>query len=421
MGLFRRKSSRIPSAPLPTWDDTRWRSHLRANALGTEHHIGIYSQMITDDRKEAARLHQNSEIPRARTFAESAIRNQRTVTALSALNPLSNALYQRSDPLAGFTSLVQIPEPARSGIVTLIFAAARLHMSYLTDTVNFLKEQFGPMHVEQIQEADGELYPLVNPTVRDALSPAPATPEDVDKELASAVKQHFGIDLLPSSKPTAPSTSTPSPSDPTQTTVPVSVPDAATPAPPPISDPRRTQTTPLSAASSDLGAPLSPQLSAERSRTAPLPVNPATQPSEHSQYSSPPATASTNATTPISAAPYTKQTASAYPLGASEHPSTVYPLGMPEPLSSNVDTAALLDDDDASATRDPYAAAQEALAMPTRAPILEPIDTEADTTPGLGTRSINGLRNQPTHIRRFDDGDEALILRYEHLREVIAA
>lgn len=190
--LFRKKSTRTISEPVPDWDDTRWRAHLRANALGTEHHCGIYVNMTDDDRKEAARLFKNNDMIQARNYAESALRHKRTVNALSALSPLSNALYQRNEPLAGYTSLVQIPEPARAGIVTIIFAAGRLHMNYLSDTVVFLREQFGPKHINDIQAGEGELYALVNPTVRDALSPAPDSREDIEAELASAVRHYFG-------------------------------------------------------------------------------------------------------------------------------------------------------------------------------------------------------------------------------------
>lgn len=74
-------------------------------------------------------------------FAESSLRNNRIVSALSELSPLCNDLYQRSEPLAGYTSLVKIPEPAWSGIITIVFAAGRLQLTYLSDTVSFLSEK----------------------------------------------------------------------------------------------------------------------------------------------------------------------------------------------------------------------------------------------------------------------------------------
>lgn len=478
MGFFRKKSTRqLPAEPLPDWDDTRWRSHLRSNALGTEHHCGIYVQMINDDRKEAARLHQNDDTTRARGFAESAIRNSRTVTALAALNPLSNALYQRSEPLAGYTSLVQIPEPARSGIVTLIFSAARLHMSYLTDTVNFLKEQFGELHVEQIQAAEGELYPLVNATVRDALSPAPATRADVDRELASAVKQYFGIDVTASSPPpparsrTTPITSAATaatntaPERPRTSAIGPAADSAVRDTAPerartstigtaadsavrgttqdvvaveteaqPSTEVRRTQTTPLSAGSSDLGVPVSPQLSTERAQllTAPVsgPVPAAALPPED-----PSSTRSKLYRAATAPDRYTQQAASAYPLGASEHATTAYPLGMTEGLSLSVDTGRLKRgragelaedgiDQVGNGARETYAAAQKAMPLPPRPPTMgrDERSREGKFSPdvGVGTRSLTEFRNSPTHVRIFDDGDKALITRYEHLRVVLA-
>lgn len=204
MGLFRSRNKQRPlPEPLPDWDDTRWRSHLRSNALGTDHHCNIYMEMIQADRKEAARLFQNEDDVRARQFAESSLRNKRIVAALSALAPLCNALYQRSEPLSGYTSLIQIPEPAKSGIVTIIFAAGRLQLSYLTETVAFLREQFTSIHIDAIQSGDGDLSQLVEETVRKALSPDPPDRSDVDAELASSVKEFFGISVGPAASASA--------------------------------------------------------------------------------------------------------------------------------------------------------------------------------------------------------------------------
>lgn len=241
MGLFRsRHKSRPLPEPLPDWDDTRWRSHLRSNALGTDHHCNIYVEMINADRKEAARLFKNEDDPRARQFAESSLRNKRIVAALAALSPLCNALYQRSEPLSGYTSLLQIPEPAKSGIVTIIFAAGRLQLSYLTETVAFLREQFTSKHIDAIQSGDGELCVLVNDTVRNALSPKPPDCSDVDAELASSVKEFFGMSVGPAGldggkRPLGQM---------------------------PGSGGAGMQTQPLSAHSSELGGPQSPQFSA---------------------------------------------------------------------------------------------------------------------------------------------------------------
>lgn len=164
--------------------------------------------MINTDRKEAARLFKAEDDIGAERFAESSLRNKRIVAALSSLSPLCNALFQRAEPLVGYTSLVQIPEPARSGIVTIIFAAGRLQLSYLTDTVAFLREQFGPVHIDGIQMSEGELAGLVNGNVREALSPLPPEPMQVKAELASAVKEYFGIAVSPAASRGRVSTST---------------------------------------------------------------------------------------------------------------------------------------------------------------------------------------------------------------------
>lgn len=153
--------------------------------------------MINTDRKEAARLFKNEDDTGSRMYSESSLRNKRIVGALAALSPLCNALFQRAEPLAGYTSLVQIPEPARSGIVTIIFAAGRLQLSYLTDTVAFLNEQFGSVHIDGIQNGQSELSNLVNATVRNALSPTGPDQSEIDAELASAVKEYFGISVSP--------------------------------------------------------------------------------------------------------------------------------------------------------------------------------------------------------------------------------
>lgn len=130
-------------------------------------------------------------------------------------------------------------------------------MNFLSEIVQFLREQFGPVHIDAIQKGEGELYALVNPTVRDALSPAPATPEDIDTELASAVKQYFGI-TVSAAQPRSQRSKT--------TALPEIVPGAASSSDLRASpnDIRRSQTTPLSAlSSSDIGAPLSPRISSD--------------------------------------------------------------------------------------------------------------------------------------------------------------
>eukprot|EP00177_Eucheuma_denticulatum_P004609 GFKZ01008390.1.p1 GENE.GFKZ01008390.1~~GFKZ01008390.1.p1 ORF type:complete len:440 (+),score=57.28 GFKZ01008390.1:40-1359(+) len=194
MGIFRRKKpASNPDEPVPEWNDTRWRSLLRAHTTDIDHHCNIYLQFIKDDRKEAARLFKNDDTSQARSYAESSLRHHHIVEALATLSSISNNLYQRTESLAGYTTLFQIPEPARSGIVSIIFVAGRLHMKYLSETVNFLRQQFGPVHVDAIQKGEGELYAFVNHTVRESLSPGSASQEDIDAELESAVREYFGM------------------------------------------------------------------------------------------------------------------------------------------------------------------------------------------------------------------------------------
>lgn len=203
MGILKRfsKSSRQQrdTPNLPDWDDTRWRSHLHASTIGTERHCDIYLQMINTDRKEAARLFKDEDDIRARQFAESSLRHKRIVAALGALSPLCHSLYQRSDPLAGYNSLSELPEPARSGIITIIFAAGRLQLSYLTETVAFLREQFESYHIDAIQSDNGTLGSYVNQTIREALSPNPPSDSEVAAEISSSVKEYFGISVGPAS------------------------------------------------------------------------------------------------------------------------------------------------------------------------------------------------------------------------------
>lgn len=219
--------------------------------------------MIASDRKEAARLFKNDDATRAQTYVESSLRNNRIVAALTALSPLSNALYQRSEPLAGYTSLIQIPEPARSGIVTIVFAASRLQMGYLTETVAFLREQFGSIHINQIQQSHSDFHALINSTVREALSAESPSRADIDKELASAVKEYFGVTVLSQSAPQQASLG--AGANGANGTATTNMGATSSQTAPAVTHTQkdgvvRNVSTPLSVRSSELGAPVSPQL-----------------------------------------------------------------------------------------------------------------------------------------------------------------
>lgn len=302
MGLFGKKKTRhIVEEPLPVWNDALWRSHLRSCAVGTEHHLGIYAEQIKKDRKECARLYRNENHLSCRKAAAGSLANTRIVTVLNALSPICNALHRRTESLAGYTSLAQVQEPARAGIVTIIFAAAHLNMSYLTDTVDFLREQFSPMHIEEVQAGEGPLAPLINPMVRNCIDTKFPTRPDVDTEIAHAVREFLGIDIdhqddidqveqidqqninhitRQISDPTFNTTNsqlpTPYPSSPPHISTEMDNEDDNMQLPPapsvlsnnnntnPISSQeaiRFTQTTPISVRSSEIGTAISPQLS----------------------------------------------------------------------------------------------------------------------------------------------------------------
>lgn len=421
--LFRSKKSvrQVASEPLPDWDDTRWLSHLRSNAVGADHHCGIYVDMINRDRQEAAGHFKNEDHAGARSFAESALRNNRVVTALAALSPLCNTLYQRSEPLAGYTSLVQIPEPARSGIVTVVFAASRLQMSYLTETVNFLREQFGSVHIDQIQKAQGELYPLVNATVRDALSAVPATRAEVDAELASAVKQHFGLSVQPTvqrARTTALDSNEDSPA-----TVP-SRPAGPSPSRQ-DSEVRRAQTTPISALSSDNGAPVSPQLSQEGVHE---PRRSSPQHEHVMKTPSPPRRSDANASGPIprgrmyasySSPPrYPGTQQGDYPVGVAER------HGRPEGISHSGDASGMKRGRAmplVPVVVDEAPTVGASLGFPTASSRNNAPVQEQEHPREIASPVEQDLRNKPDHLMVFKDSDELLLARYDHLREVISA
>lgn len=435
MGLFRSKKSRqVISDPVPDWDDTRWRSHLRSNALGTEHHCSMYLEMINADRKEAARTFQNDDEIRARSVTESAIRNKRIVTALTALAPISSSLYQRSEPLGGYTSLVQIPEPARSGIVTIVYAAGRLPMSYLTDIVSFLREQFGSVHIDQIQQGRGELDTLVNSTVREALTPGPASQADVDQELASAVKEYFGVSITPSlthSINAGPSGSFVSPATDVSHQSPAPLPAQSQTS----SEIRRAQTTPLSPSfkSSDVPDPSSPHILSDYSRN--LPSRPL--PSYDSVLLSP--SLPPAPTPPLSSAalsphgamftPTSDQKPSTAPLHTSVHmPSSPPQSDLMHAIGNTVDIGSMKRSRGSSVVspeQTKQLPSREAFASMTSASATIPLarvtsrTREQDSTRLLPRRLGDGNRIIPDHLAAFSDSDEMLLARYEHLRQVL--
>lgn len=379
--FFRKQKStrQIPADPIPDWDDTRWRSHLRATALGTDHHCNIYVEMINADRKEAARLFKNAEETRARSFASSAIRNKKTVTALGALAPLCNALYQRSEPLAGYTSIEQIPDPARAGIVSIVFAASRLQMSYLTDTVTFLREQFGNSHISQVQTPEGDLEPLINDTVRAALSSGNPPNVEVDAEIISSVKEYFGVSVDVSH------TQNPmpfSPTPPTHYTTPPQqmVPDA------PLPNSQAMQNAP-SLNSSDIG-PLSPQLSQQSRSAIANAAGPASAEHLQPQMNDQQQRMYARITSPQQYPP-------------PEYPPPDNARQLPPAVDNGVMDRST-DSPVASLEHDPFAGTTE-----------DGDELSAQT-------SQQDQKPMPEYLENFDDGDTVLLRRYDHLRIVIA-
>ncbi|CAN8063438.1 unnamed protein product [Agarophyton chilense] len=415
MGFFRRgKQRQVTSEPLPEWDDTRWRSHLRASALGVDYHCNLYVEVINNERKEAARFFKENDEARARSHAETSFRNKRIISALGALAPITNALHQRAEPLAGYTSIAAIPHPARSNIISIIYAASRLQMSYLTDMVEFLREQFGSYHIEQIQQGLGDLFTHVNPTVRDSLSTMTPSRDDTNTELASAVKEYYGISVNPTPvhSVTQAATSVSNRVHAPPFSAPV---HSAVPPPPPIRATketlRKSHTTPLSAESSDIG-PMSPELHSsqsgpqhennlktpspprpDRNRMFASRVQPSQSKREHAPQSHQPAE---NPTAPIAD-----------------------DVGLPTGRSLFTDDVVLSEN---SEQPDTPVQQQSKLAENDNIPVPE---TEIQHVSSPKPRPLRQDeekqdRELPEHLKNFQDSDEMLFKRYEQLKEVWA-
>lgn len=389
MPLFRRKSSRqAPNEPYPDYDDTRWRYHLRTNAIETDHFCNQYLETINADRREAARLFKNNEETAARAHAQSALRDKRILTALAALSPLSNALYQRSEPLAGYTSLVQVPEPARSGVVTIVFAAAHLDLKYLSETVNFLRAQFSPVHIEQIQRGEGELADLINPSVREAVSNAPPQRPEVDAEIVSSVKEYFGISVPPP-RPSSPSLPPPKsphyPETHTRQDEVDTLPNA--------------QATPLSIPSTETAGPLSPELTEQEYRK-PLYERIIKTPSPPRGKSSKVNKMYSAATVP---APFSSPEGDTVPQNLTKT-IDVATLQHQRPESSeNVQS-------EATASRTIFVDASD------RMPVDDPDQYDKHSFSSYDPDD----EEVPEYILAFQDSDEMLLTRYEQLRSVIS-
>eukprot|EP00178_Gracilaria_changii_P023483 TRINITY_DN71027_c0_g1_i1.p1 TRINITY_DN71027_c0_g1~~TRINITY_DN71027_c0_g1_i1.p1 ORF type:complete len:421 (-),score=59.84 TRINITY_DN71027_c0_g1_i1:1038-2300(-) len=413
MGFFRRgKSRQVTNEPLPEWDDTRWRSHLRASALGVDYHCNLYVEVINNERKEAATHFKDNDEVRARSHAESAFRNKRIISALGALAPITNALHQRAEPLAGYTSIAAIPDPARSSIITIIYAASRLQMSYLTDMVEFLREQFGSYHIEQIQQGLGDLFMNVNPTVRDSLSTMTPSREDANAELASAVKEYYGIAVSPvpvhpvTDTKTSASSMIPSPpfSAPVQNNVPL---------PPPVRSTkealRKTHTTPLSGRSSEMG-PTSPEL--HTSQGAPR--------HEHNlKTPSPPRPERGRMFAPRAETPQPKreQALPNQERMQQSFTSSVDEVGIPTGRSlftDEVEEAKNLEKRGLPMSNpDKLVAANNSTSLSGRG-----IQDISHKSRPLHEEEFKKDRDVPEHLKNFQDSDEMLFERYEQLKEV---
>lgn len=263
-------------------------------------------------------------------------------------------------------------------------------MNYLSETVHFLREQFGPVHIDAIQKGEGELYALVNPTVRDALSPAPSTQEDIDAELAYAVKQYLGI-TVPDAQPRPQRSRT--------AAIPEIVPGAASSSDHLVSpnDIHRSQTTPISGlSSSDIGAPLSPQISSDARKAEEV----KRAPPRSRMYAS--STSSTRYASAVTGGIYhsaEKEVPHSEPL-----PTSAADMGKLGKNSVALMATKLMDDGHALV-----------------ASVKGGGEVGRDGAKGLEREQRNEEYRLPEHLREYKDSDDVLLARYDHLCAIVSS
>ncbi len=186
MGLFSKRSKKERNTE---WSVDAWRGLVSSVSKTAEMYCERFSAAVASERASAAAHMAASDHGRARAAAELALRNRAKVRALARLATLADQLHSRDLNITSLSSLDQLREPARTEVVSFVYAAGRLSVQPLTEAVAMLRAIF-PDDVDDITRARHAWPDYFDTRLYDALTPGPADDDLVDKELAAAANDY---------------------------------------------------------------------------------------------------------------------------------------------------------------------------------------------------------------------------------------
>lgn len=188
MGLFSKKPKRNATGSLDGWTAERWSGLVKSVSMSAEMYCEKYSAEMASSRATAATQLASGARGRARAAAELALRNRAKVRALSRLAVLAAHLHDRDLSIESLPTLKDAREPARTELVSLVYASGRLNVQPLTEAVAMLRGRF-PDDVDEIIRAKAPWPDFFDTRLYDALTPGPADDDLVEAELAAAAKE----------------------------------------------------------------------------------------------------------------------------------------------------------------------------------------------------------------------------------------
>lgn len=210
MGLFSKRKSRSAAS---AWSTDKWKGLVSSVSKTSEMYCEKFSAAVASERASAAAHKAAGDVLRAKAAAELALRNRSKVRALARLATLADQLHMRELKIPALGSLQQLAEPARTEVVSFIYAAGRLSVQPLTEAVAMLRNIF-PDDVDDIKRGKYAWPDFFDTRLYDALTPGPADDDLIENELLAATSDypeysannniHAGMGNLTSSSTTSP-------------------------------------------------------------------------------------------------------------------------------------------------------------------------------------------------------------------------
>jgi len=186
MGLFSKRKSRSAAS---AWSTEKWKGLVSSVSKTSEMYCEKFSAAVASERASAAAHKAAGDHLRAKAAAELALRNRSKVRALARLATLADQLHMRELKITALSSLQHLPEPARTEVVSFIYAAGRLSVLPLTEAVAMLRNIF-PDDVDDIKRGKYAWPDFFDTRLYDALTPGPADDDLIENELQAATSDY---------------------------------------------------------------------------------------------------------------------------------------------------------------------------------------------------------------------------------------